>query len=91
MNIMMLLPDWRPVFLHCAVVGVLAQSISCSVFSIGADLYDTVWILFMFVPYMFLPSANSSKRKEKATKMVLFFSLYKTCKLNVSLKSRNLI
>lgn len=50
--------------LHCAVVDALDQSISCSVFCIGADLCDAVWILFMF---SFLPSANSSKRMKKTT------------------------
>lgn len=77
MNTMILLPHWcwcSCMALQSAVVGILAQCISCFVFSIGADLCDAIWILFIFIPIIFLPSAHSSKRKKK-TKKWLFPSV----------------
>lgn len=79
-----------PVFLHSpALCCAGCISLVHILFSIGTNLYISC-ILKMFIPFTFIPSANSSERKKIKQKMALFIRLYKICKLNISFKSRNL-
>lgn len=67
---MMLLPDGCQhcfIALHCAVVDLVAQSISCSVFYIGAHIWD----IFVLASFIFLLSSCSSKKLRKTAKITL--------------------